>query len=282
TLMNRYFPEMVEVKGGTFNLGSLDKNLSPDSAIRVTLSDFKMAKTETTVWQYQLFAKATGRDTLFEESKPSAWGKDWMGNTPMVNVSWYDAIAYANWLSERMGIEKVYQLDSIPKDPNDMYGDTSFHWTSIPNWEVAGYRLPTEAEWEYAAKGGENQDPFEYSGSNSIGQVAWYSGNVDLKPPFGRTHPVAQKDSNSLGLYDMSGNVWEWCWDGSNYIFLYTEESDFHPGSYTDPRTNEGRYRVLRGGSWLSDGGGGGVLVRLNYDPNGRNYGSGFRLSQGL
>jgi formylglycine-generating enzyme len=100
------------------------------------------------------------------------------------------------------------------------------------------YRLPTEAEWEYAAKGG-NKDymVFEYSGSNSAGAVAWYDENSG-----GNTHPVGMKASNSLGLYNMSGNVWEWCWDWyGSYV----------NGAQTDPRgASSGSFRVLRGGRW--------------------------------
>ena len=128
------------------------------------------------------------------------------------------------------------------------------------------FRLPTEAEWEYAARGGNQSKGYKYSGSNSIGDVAWYTDNSSRK-----THPVGQKTPNELGIYDMSGNVWEWCqdWYGS-----YSSSSQTNP---TGP--SGGSYRVLRGGSWHDYAGYCRVSYRNFSTPDYRNFSYGFRLA---
>ena len=137
-------------------------------------------------------------------------------NYPVVGVSWEQANAFCNWRTEflrkSLGKEGVY---------------------------VEPYRLPTEAEWEYAARGGNKSQGYKYSGSNTIDDVTWYDTNSA-----GTTHPVASKAPNELGLYDMSGSVWEWCsdWYSSSY---YSSSSQNNP---TGPAS--GSYRVFRGGSW--------------------------------
>jgi len=192
--------EMVFVKGGTFTMGSPTSEKdrgSDETQHQVTLSDFYIGKYEVTFEQYDAFCTATSR------AKPSdrGWGR---GKRPVIYVSWEDAKAYCGWLSSKTG-------------------------------EI--YRLPTEAEWEYAARGGNKSNGYKYSGSNTIGNVAWFADNSSSK-----THSVGQKTSNELGIYDMSGNVWEWCSDWYG---------DYSSGSQTNPTgATRGSSRVCRGGSW--------------------------------
>ncbi len=158
------------------------------------------------------------------------------------------------------------------------YGVGSDYPMYYVNWEEAQefckklsqltgktYVLPTEAQWEYAARGGVKSRGYKYSGSNTIGNVAWYSDNNSRS-----THPVATKQPNELGLYDMSGNVWEWCSDWKDY---YSSESQSNP---TGPST--GVYRVLRGGSWINDAGNCRVSSRYDNYPSRRGINFGFRV----
>ena len=131
------------------------------------------------------------------------------------------------------------------------------------------YRLPTEAEWEYAAKGGKLSKGYEYAGSDDFNEVGWYWDNSDEK-----THSVGQLKPNELGIYDMSGNVWEWCndWYGD-----YLEEAE---KNYSGPQT--GKYRVLRGGSWFNYGYFCRSALRNWGSPDLRSSYFGFRVSRHL
>jgi formylglycine-generating enzyme required for sulfatase activity len=154
-------------------------------------------------------------------------------NCPVENVSWNDVQEFIKKLNQKTG---------------------------------KNYRLPTEAEWEYAARGGAQSRGYKYAGSNNIGEVAWYGDNSS-----GKTHSVGGKKPNELGIYDMSGNVWEWCndWYGN-----------YSAGSQRNPQgSSSGASRVLRGGSWNLSAGDCRVSNRGIDNPDGRILGDGFRLA---
>ncbi|MEZ4965991.1 MAG: SUMF1/EgtB/PvdO family nonheme iron enzyme [Saprospiraceae bacterium] len=251
----RYFPDMVPVEGGTMQMG-FEKG--EEKGHKVTVDSFQIARTQVTWWQYYLYCRATGR----EMPAAPGWGR--IGNHPVVNVSWYDAVEYANWVSERRGYIPVYEINKERKDPNNKNGYDDQKWTVTLRKDADGLRLPTEAEWEFAARGGNPSKGFVYSGSDNIDEAGWHSNNAESK-----THPVAEKKANELGLYDMSGNVDEWCWDW---------HGDYPSAAQTNPTgPASGSVRVFRGGSWDGDADGCRVAVRHWYDPDYRGYDTGFR-----
>jgi formylglycine-generating enzyme required for sulfatase activity len=219
-------PSMVLVEKGSFTMGDEFGDLWDSSrpTHKVTLTyDFYIGKYEVTFDEYDAFCNATGRSKAHDRG----WGR---GSRPVINVSWWDAIAYCNWLSEKEKLPKAY-------DNNGNLLDKDGRVTTDPS-KVVGYRFPTEAEWEYAARGGNKSKGYKYSGSDNIDEVAWYWDNSGL-----RTQEVGKKAPNELGIYDMSGNVWEWCsdWYGS-----------YSSSAQTNPYNNSGSDRVFRGGSWGS------------------------------
>ena len=264
---------MVIVEGGTFDMGS-DQSEVEKPVHKVTVKSFMIGKSEVTVAEFRAFVDATGYRTSAEQGGGATiWtGKAWehkadanWKNTylrqadtyPVVCVSWYDAMAYCNWRSQKEGLTGCYAISGT----NVTY-----------NTGANGYRLPTEAEWEYAARGGNKSRGYTYSGSNDAGEVAWYSMNSG-----NTTQPVGGKKANELGIYDMSGNVWEWCWDwyGDKYYSQSARENPTGPSS--------GQYRVLRGGGWDNVGVGGGLRCAYRYSlgsPAGTGGILGFRLAR--
>ena len=204
----------VFVNGGTFIMGTNDfKDAKPEH--NVTINDFYISKYEVTQSEYQ--------DVIGKNPSHPTYG---IGPTYPVNyITWFDAIFFCNSLSLMKGLNPCYSGSGI---------------NIKCDFSANGYRLPTEAEWEYAAHGGSKSKGHKYSGSNNINEVAWYNENSNSK-----SHPVGQKQPNELGLFDMSGNVWEWCWD---YKGKYKAKNQNNP---LGPKT--GKFRVNRGGSWFDD-----------------------------
>lgn len=211
-------PEMVLVEGGSYKMGneeSVHYDEHPDHSVKV--SSFYMGKYEIMVGEYAPFCAVTG--------KQAPKGDD---DFPAHNLSWQDAVMYCNWLSSVNGYDRCYEITRDPKN---------FRIKFLP--EANGFRLPTEAEWEYAARGGNKTRYYSYSGSEDPNEIAWYmySGHA--------IKPVGQKKPNELGIYDMSGNVFELCWDfyDSEYYAKSPEDNPTGP--------NYGSMRVARGGSYI-------------------------------
>jgi formylglycine-generating enzyme required for sulfatase activity len=251
-LHDRYYPKMVDIAGGVFSMVSPESDThSYDSerpVYRVTLSSYSMSETEVTVFQFGLYCALSGLDIRQYIRWPNS------GDHPVVRVSWYESVEYANWLSERLGKRRVI---------------TGIEIEGYTMQSGSGYRLPTESEWEYAARGGSKSKGSVYAGGDNLALVGWYGENSG-----DRTHPVGEKAPNELGLYDMSGNVWEWCWDRYG---AYKPEPQENPVGAV-----EGADRVIRGGSWSIGPRGCRAANRSSLEPSYRGSVLGFRLALSL
>lgn len=255
-------PETTLVNGGQFIMGSsaedADENEKP--AHSVQLGGFEIGKYEVTIAQFKAFINETGYKTSAEEEGFSSvysdtgwvktdsvnwefdlYGKKVINETekfPVIHISWTDATKYCNWLSKKTGKR---------------------------------YRLPSEAEWEFASKSGGKDSAVLYSGDSSLDKVGWYDENSQKQ-----IHPVGQKVPNKLGIYDMSGNVMEWVSDWFAEDYYKNTDSK----SPTGPKT--GDYKVMRGGSWSVSNYLCRTSSRLAYIPNGRGANIGFRVCKDI
>jgi len=247
-------PELVLVQGSSFIMGDETGDLWDGSrpVHPVTLTyNYWIGKYQIVYDEYDQFTMETDREAAYDHG----WGRE---RRPVVSITWWDIIAYCNWLSQKEGLQPAYSRD---EQLLDRFGKVTTDIT-----QVEGYRLPTEAEWEYAASGGHAALPFPprflFSGSDELDEVGWYSGNSgdewiftgqSLNADYSRhggalyvgrsTQEVGQKLPNQLGIYDMSGNVWEWCHD---WYAPYTAAAKVNPIG-----ADSGHTRVMRGGSWI-------------------------------
>ncbi len=250
-------PRMIHVEGGSFMMGNNTGSGDEKPAHKVTLNSFYLGQFEVTFGDFKKFVDATGYKTDAEQPDTfrlkhglpprginnGTWNTTMTGKplplldslTPVGNLSWNDAVAYCNWIGKVTGKQ---------------------------------FRLPTEAEWEYAAKGGAKSKGYKFVGGNNLDEVAWYLSNSGR-----RSHTIGKKMANELEIYDMAGNNREWCsdWYGNTYYKTSPEENPAGP-----PR---GSHRVLRGGSWGSEAG----RMRISYRNNEFPYNSaldfGFRVA---
>jgi len=211
-------PEVILVQGGTFTMGSsVEEDEKPHLQ---KLESYSIGKYPVTVGQYKKYCTATGT------AMPVSPFYGWNDKSPIVNVNYYDAVAYCRWLGKQYG------------------GD---------------WRFPTEAQWEFAARGGNESKGYTYSGGNDLEEVAWYRQNSGYK-----SHTVGLKKPNELGIYDMSGNVSEWC---KNWY-----------GEYNPKFTSHDPFIVIRGGSWFDSATSCRVACRDYFDPSYSNERHGFRV----
>jgi formylglycine-generating enzyme required for sulfatase activity len=246
----KHADDTSEIEGGTFTMGSNSGEPDESPEHQVTVSSFLMGKYEVTYkqvskvfnWAIQNELVSLERDSIILQgrkkrklldigSKNSSlefksmklYVKDGMEDYPCTEITWHGAVVFCNVLSDMEGLNPAYDLST---------------WEC--SFNTNGYRLPTEAEWEYAAKGGLMTDGYSFSGSDDLDEIAWYYYNSE-----NTTHPVGMKEPNQLDLYDMTGNVWEWCHDG---------KQSYNADSATDPFGNPGSdARIIRGGSFSRD-----------------------------
>jgi formylglycine-generating enzyme required for sulfatase activity len=267
------------VPAGSFQRDSGTSNISVISA------PYWMGETEVTqeLWEEIIGGGSYNNPSYFMDN-PEDTSSDGWKKLPVENVSWYQAIAFCNKLSLRDGKTPVYSVSSISDwgalDYNTIPTMDDSTWNNVTaNWSADGYRLPTEMEWMWAAMGADTENQGQTNttgynkafagsiGSNVIGDYAWYTTNSS-----GKTHEVKRKLPNELGLYDMSGNVWEWCWD----------RYDTYPNGsridYRGPASSPDGYRAYRGNSYSDAQIGISIGVRNYHYPYNIDWEVGFRV----
>ena len=295
----------VPVRGGTFQMGDLLGDspwaIGELPVHEVQVDDFLLAEHEVTVGEFERFVAANGYKTKAEAAAGTevnravvedgkqfypSWRKHWFKQTadhPVVMVAWEDAIAYCNWLSKQRGLPAAYD-----EKTGGLLGTDGRPTRDIR--QVKGFRLPTEAEWEFAARErgrkvrfGNGQDiarssqmNFDAAGAGkAIPSLRLRAENLypynEKGIHRGGTTPVGSFPANSLGLYDMSGNAWEWCTD--------TGGSDYTAEKQVNPCAQGGKSHIVRGGTWDTDAKACRASARIDWYPGSFCYGSGFRVA---
>ena len=231
---------MISVPGGTFRMGDSSAPKAVQNMYRprtVAISPFEMSATEITERQFRMFRRYKMNMYAANDSMP------------IILLNWTDAAEFCNDLSMRFGLGKCYE---------------EYFWTC--DFSKNGFRLPTEAEWEYACRAGTNTDYYTGVSEADLSRAGWYRGNS-----LERLHPVGLKEPNAFGFYDMTGNVFEWC---NDWFGIYAG-----PDSVKDPTGPKiGSNRVLRGGSWYNNSYSCRSAFRLFGNPDNRRPYVGFRI----
>jgi formylglycine-generating enzyme required for sulfatase activity len=226
-----FAPEMIVLPKGEFMMGSNDYDSEKPVHKVIIAQPFAMSKYQLTFDDYDEYCEATGAEKPYDRG----WGR---GKRPVINVTWHDAQKYCQWLSEQTGYE---------------------------------YRLPTEAEWEYACRAGSSTKWCFGDDESQLQDYAWYDKNSG-----GKTHPVGEKKSNKFGLYDMHGNVWEWCEDS------WHKDYDGAPNDGSAWKNSNENRSLLRGGSWDSNADNCRSAYRNWFNRDDRYYNVGVRLVCGV
>ncbi len=248
--------------GDTFGDGGSDEK--PIHEVKV--NSFYMSKYQVT---QELYQEIIGKNPSHFKGR----------NMPVEHVSWYDAIEFCNKLSEQEGLKPCYLINKNIKDPNNKSDFDDVKWQVECDWSANGYRLPTEAEWEYAAREGGVKVRFGNGKDIAKPGEINFDASKDYKKPYSevgnypkKTTPVGKYSPNKLGLYDMSGNVEEWCWDWYASDYYKQSPKDNPKGA------KSGEYRLIHGGSWYSLPGDLRCSFRRYFNPNIRSDIIGFRM----